>query len=114
MHLLGNMVGLFFFGREVGRAFGGRALLALYVAGGIGGGAAHCLWRYWQIRGAPQNPRISTLRAGDNRWNDYGERDVHINGRNQTPIYSPASEFISVKRCMVWTECVTCDKFKLL
>ena len=27
MHLLGNMLGLYFFGREVGHAFGGRALL---------------------------------------------------------------------------------------
>lgn len=52
MHLLGNMVGLYFFGGEVGRAFGGRALLGLYIAGGLAGGAAHCLWRYWQIRGA--------------------------------------------------------------
>ena len=66
MHLLGNMVGLFFFGREVGRAFGGRALLALYVAGGIGGGAAHCLWRYWQIRGTPQYPCISSIRVVGN------------------------------------------------
>ena len=53
MHLLSNMLGLYFFGREVGRAFGGRALLGLYIAGGLAGSTAHCIWRFWQIRGMP-------------------------------------------------------------
>ena len=35
-HLLVNMVSLFFFGRTVGRALGGRALLSLYLAAGTG------------------------------------------------------------------------------
>lgn len=35
-HLLVNMVSLFFFGRAVGRALGGRALLSLYLAAGAG------------------------------------------------------------------------------
>ena len=51
MHLLGNMLGLYFFGREVGRAFGGRALLALYLAGGLVGSLAHVAWKWSQIRG---------------------------------------------------------------
>ena len=35
-HLLVNMVSLFFFGRTVGRALGGRALLSLYLTAGAG------------------------------------------------------------------------------
>lgn len=35
-HLLVNMVSLFFFGRSVGGALGGRALLSLYLAAGAG------------------------------------------------------------------------------
>lgn len=60
MHLVSNLVGLYFFGREVGGAFGGRALLGLYIAGGIAGSAAHCLWRYWQILGVTSG--LSNLR----------------------------------------------------
>ena len=52
MHLLSNMLGLYFFGREVGRAFGGRALLGLYLAGGLAGSLAHVAWKWSQIRGA--------------------------------------------------------------
>ena len=57
MHLLGNMLGLYFFGREVGRAFGGRALLALYLAGGLVGSLAHVAWKWSQIRGKPQSEK---------------------------------------------------------
>lgn len=63
MHLLSNMLGLFFFGREVGGAFGGRALLGLYIAGGVAGSVAHCLWRYSQILGALLGPFDSRLLA---------------------------------------------------
>lgn len=61
MHLLSNLLGLYFFGREVGGAFGGRALLGLYIAGGIAGSTAHCMWRYLQILGASpglRDPRM--------------------------------------------------------
>ena len=51
MHLLGNMLGLYFFGSAVGRAFGGRALLGLYLAGGLAGSLAHVAWKWNQIRG---------------------------------------------------------------
>lgn len=35
-HLLVNMISLYFFGRSVGGALGGRALLLLYLAAGAG------------------------------------------------------------------------------
>lgn len=40
--------GLYFFGRDVGRLFGGKRLLALYVVGGVAGSLAHCGWYYYQ------------------------------------------------------------------
>ena len=46
-HLLVNMVSLFFFGRAVGRALGGGALLSLYLAAGAGGALAHCAAAAW-------------------------------------------------------------------
>ncbi len=36
--------GLYFFGRDVGTLFGGKRLLALYIAGGVAGSLAHCGW----------------------------------------------------------------------
>ncbi|KAI3934962.1 hypothetical protein MKW92_048500 [Papaver armeniacum] len=36
-HLFSNMIGLLFFGRTIGRIFGPRFLLNLYLAGAIGG-----------------------------------------------------------------------------
>ncbi|PSC71931.1 putative purple acid phosphatase 20 [Micractinium conductrix] len=47
-HLAANMLGLFFFGRDIGRLFGGRKLLALYLAGGALGSLAHCGWYYYK------------------------------------------------------------------
>ncbi|EFN54012.1 hypothetical protein CHLNCDRAFT_136040 [Chlorella variabilis] len=47
-HLGANMVGLYFFGRDVGRLFGGKRLLMLYMAGGVAGSLAHCGWYYYQ------------------------------------------------------------------
>ena len=61
MHLLSNMLGLYFFGREVGRFFGGRALLGLYLAGGLIGGLAHVAWKWSQIRGAMRLSKYSHL-----------------------------------------------------
>jgi membrane associated rhomboid family serine protease len=46
------MVSLYFFGREIGRLFGGVRLLQLYVAGGMAASAAHVAWsrREWSAR----------------------------------------------------------------
>jgi membrane associated rhomboid family serine protease len=52
-HLAGNMLSLYFFGREVGLLFGGRYLAALYVAGGVTASLAHVLW---ERRSAPSLP----------------------------------------------------------
>jgi len=38
LHLLGNMLGLYFFGRAVEEVFGSRRMLALYLLSGSGGG----------------------------------------------------------------------------
>ena len=43
-HLVGNMFSLFFFGREVGRLFGGVKLGGLYLLSGVAGNLAHCAW----------------------------------------------------------------------
>lgn len=44
------MLSLYFFGREVGRLFGGARLLGLYLAGGVTASVAHVLWsrHQWQ------------------------------------------------------------------
>ena len=52
-HLLVNMVSLFFFGRAVGRALGGRALASLYLAAGAGGSLAHCAAASWRCLSLP-------------------------------------------------------------
>eukprot|EP00850_Spirogloea_muscicola_P008929 SM000049S16700 [mRNA] locus=s49:132098:136369:- [translate_table: standard] len=44
MHLLTNMIGLYFFGSEVGQLFGGRFLLSLYMAGALGCSISHVLY----------------------------------------------------------------------
>ena len=36
-HLAANMLGLFFWGRDIGRALGGTRLLGLYLVGGVVG-----------------------------------------------------------------------------
>ncbi len=36
--------GLYFFGQDVGRLFGGKRLLGLYLLGGLAGSLAHCGW----------------------------------------------------------------------
>ncbi|PRW39196.1 rhomboid [Chlorella sorokiniana] len=48
MHLGANLLGLYFFGRDVGQLFGGRKLLLLYLAGGVAGSLAHCGWYFYQ------------------------------------------------------------------
>lgn len=61
-HLGGNMLGLYFFGRDVGRLFGGKRLLALYLAGAAVGSLAHCGWYYYQACKTGQG------RYGRARW----------------------------------------------
>lgn len=58
-HLFANMLGLFFFGRDIGRLFGGKRLLLLYAAGGLAGSLAHVAWYWWRAR-----------EAGRTRWGD--------------------------------------------
>ena len=43
-HLFGNMLSLFFFGREVGLLFGGIKLAGLYIASGVASSVAHVAW----------------------------------------------------------------------
>eukprot|EP00250_Pteridium_aquilinum_P010737 c19598_g1_i1 orf=323-1366(+) len=43
-HLLSNLIGLYFFGSEIARIFGGRYLLTLYLAGAIGGSVGHMFY----------------------------------------------------------------------
>ena len=52
MHLASNMISLYFFGSSIGRLFGGRQLLTLYLAGGLAGSLAHCGWQYYKEQGA--------------------------------------------------------------
>ncbi len=46
MHLAFNMLGLFFFGREVARHIGAGHFLALYVAGGLAGGILWLIFNF--------------------------------------------------------------------
>lgn len=62
MHLAANMIGLYFFGRDVGRLFGGKKLLGLYLAGGAVGSLAHCSWYYYQAC------KTGEGRYGRTRW----------------------------------------------
>ncbi len=48
MHLASNMITLYFFGSDVGRIFGGKKLLLLYLAGGVLGSLAHCGHSYYK------------------------------------------------------------------
>ena len=43
-HLAGNGLSLYFFGREVGRLFGGARLAGLYLAGGVVASLSHVAW----------------------------------------------------------------------
>ncbi|DBA70155.1 TPA: hypothetical protein ACH3X2_012206 [Trebouxia sp. C0005] len=56
-HIFANMFTFYFFGREIGLTFGGKKLLALYVAGGIAGSLAHVAFFYFkaQSTGTPQD-----------------------------------------------------------
>eukprot|EP00238_Polyblepharides_amylifera_P007943 CAMPEP_0196577788 /NCGR_PEP_ID=MMETSP1081-20130531/6799_1 /TAXON_ID=36882 /ORGANISM="Pyramimonas amylifera, Strain CCMP720" /LENGTH=183 /DNA_ID=CAMNT_0041896805 /DNA_START=228 /DNA_END=776 /DNA_ORIENTATION=+ len=43
-HLLGNMLGLYFFGQSVGQYFGGKYLLGLYLIGGVASSACQLMY----------------------------------------------------------------------
>ncbi|OAE23818.1 hypothetical protein AXG93_369s1120 [Marchantia polymorpha subsp. ruderalis] len=46
-HLLSNMIGLYFFGNEIARIFGGQKLILLYLTGGVVGSLSHmAYWAY--------------------------------------------------------------------
>lgn len=49
-HLGSNLMGLYFFGRDIGRLFGGQRLIALYCAGGVAGSLAHTLMMRYEWR----------------------------------------------------------------
>ncbi|CAM6094834.1 unnamed protein product [Calypogeia fissa] len=65
-HLLSNMIGLYFFGSEIGNLFGGQRLILLYLTGGIVGSLTHLVyWSYikpW-VEGYPRgfSPRSPGL-----------------------------------------------------
>lgn len=50
MHLGSNMISLYFFGKDIGRLFGGKKLLGLYLSGAIAGSMAHVLWTWHRER----------------------------------------------------------------
>ncbi|KAJ7530710.1 hypothetical protein O6H91_14G015900 [Diphasiastrum complanatum] len=57
-HLLFNMLGLYFFGREIALGFGGRRLLLLYLAGGVAGSLGHvvyCCYVLPWLKGVPRS-----------------------------------------------------------
>lgn len=56
-HLLSNMIGLYFFGSEIGRIFGAKYLLMYYLGGAIGGALGHmvyCAYVYPWLRNIPR------------------------------------------------------------
>ena len=62
-HLASNLITLYFFGSDIGRIFGGRRLLLLYLAGGVAGSIAHVAHSYYQERHR-QSWRVGPSRVG--------------------------------------------------
>jgi membrane associated rhomboid family serine protease len=62
-HLAVNAFTLFFFGRTVGRAFGGPYLVKLYLAAGVAGAAAHCVATGARCLSVPPHYRDACLAA---------------------------------------------------
>jgi membrane associated rhomboid family serine protease len=56
-HLAGNALSLYFFGREVGRLFGGARLAGLYLAGGVVASLSHVAWS--RVRQPEHQRRLS-------------------------------------------------------
>ncbi|DBA89210.1 TPA: hypothetical protein ACH3X1_016357 [Trebouxia sp. C0004] len=64
-HLFANMFTFYFFGREIGLLFGGKKLLALYVAGGIVGSLAHVAFFYFKAQSTGADPWIKEVRMAN-------------------------------------------------
>jgi len=60
-HAAVNMFTLYFFGRGIGHAFGGRALLSLYLAAGVASSAGHVAASTWRCRSAPPPYRAACV-----------------------------------------------------
>ncbi|KAA6421878.1 MAG: rhomboid mitochondrial-like protein [Trebouxia sp. A1-2] len=64
-HIFANMFTFYFFGREIGLTFGGKKLLALYVAGGIAGSLAHVAFFYFKAQSTGAAPWIKEVRIAN-------------------------------------------------
>jgi len=59
MHILGNMLGLYFFGPIVEGQLGARRFLAFYLISGLGGAAMYvALWGIGVLGGGPYTPMV--------------------------------------------------------
>lgn len=52
MHLVSNMIALYFFGQSVAHFYGGGFLLALYLAGALTSALSHIGWSYYELKRA--------------------------------------------------------------
>ncbi|XP_022137034.1 RHOMBOID-like protein 12, mitochondrial [Momordica charantia] len=55
-HIVSNMIGLYFFGMNIGRVFGSEFLLRLYLAGAIGGSAFYLVHHLFQASSSKDRP----------------------------------------------------------
>lgn len=55
-HIVSNMIGLYFFGMNIGRVFGPEFLLGLYLAGAIGGSAFYLAHHLFQASSSESRP----------------------------------------------------------
>ncbi|XP_038893963.1 RHOMBOID-like protein 12, mitochondrial [Benincasa hispida] len=55
-HIVSNMIGLYFFGMNIGRVFGPEFLLKLYLAGAIGGSAFYLAHNLFQASSSKSRP----------------------------------------------------------
>ncbi|KAL6175412.1 hypothetical protein ACLB2K_052053 [Fragaria x ananassa] len=61
-HLIFNMIGLCYFGRNIGRVFGPEFLLKLYIAGAIGGSVFHLVHHAFLYQTTPVQGRRAEIR----------------------------------------------------
>lgn len=52
MHLVSNLIALYFFGQSVAQFYGGGFLLALYLAGALTSALSHIGWSYYELKRA--------------------------------------------------------------
>nr|XP_011464296.1 PREDICTED: uncharacterized protein LOC101296673 [Fragaria vesca subsp. vesca]XP_011464297.1 PREDICTED: uncharacterized protein LOC101296673 [Fragaria vesca subsp. vesca] len=62
-HLIFNMIGLCYFGRNIGRVFGPEFLLKLYIAGAIGGSVFHLVHHAFLYQTTPVQRRRVEIRT---------------------------------------------------